>query len=137
MGEGMNAGETLNGRPTTIDQRHLVDFEKVIWHRVANVHSDPAAAQRVGMARPIASGQTQLAFLHELFERDFGDGWVRGGRISVRWVRPLYLADVVTPCARVVSVDRSGERPQATLEIWCENQRGEQTAVGTAQAYLE
>lgn len=128
-------GEHLSGRPKTINDLHMVDFERVIWHRVANVHSDPAVAKTVGMARPIASGQNQLAFLHEMMTMHFADGWVQGGRISVRWIKPLYLGDVVTPRAEVKAVTRQDGRLRAGLDVWCENQDGDKTAVGSAEAF--
>jgi acyl dehydratase len=131
----MSPGQALTGRARQISELHLVDFERVIWERVANVHSDPEVAKKVGMERPIASGQNQLAFLHEMLQSRFGDGWVRGGRISVRWLKPLYLGDVVTPMGSVSTVEVQGSRTRVAMEVWCENQDGDRTAIGTAEAW--
>lgn len=132
----MRIGQELCGEPRQVTEEKMIAFERVIWHRVANVHSDPVAARKSGMARPIASGQNQLAFLHELMERHFADGWVRGGKIAARWICPVYADDHITPKAVVSAIEDTDGRRRALLDIWCENNRGEKTAIGTASAYI-
>ena len=136
MGKELATGSRLTGTPRQVTADKMIAFERVIWHRVANVHSDPAVANKVGMAKPIASGQNQLAFLHELMERNFADGWIKGGKISARWVCPVYADDLITPFGEIKAVDVENGRARAKLEVWCMNQRGEKTAAGTAEAYL-
>ena len=89
------------------------------------------------MERTIASGQNQLAILHQMMEEHFGDGWVRGGKISARWVCPVYVDDTITPYGRVVAMEDSGSRKRVELAVWCQNQSGTKTGTGTAQAYVE
>jgi acyl dehydratase len=112
----------------------MVEFEKVVWDRGRNSHSDPEAAKRDGLTRPIASGQNQMAFLHEMLERNFGDAWVYGGKISVRYIHPVYAGDRITPNATVTEITEVAGKPRVTLMIWCENQDGQKTAAGTAYA---
>ena len=133
----MKIGEELIGKTFKVTEEKLVAFERVIWHRVANVHSDKEVAKKVGMSKTIASGQNQLAFLHHLMESNFGDGWIRGGKIAARWVCPVYIGDESTPCAKVQNLTELGGRKVAEMEIWCTNQGGVKTALGTAQAYLQ
>jgi len=137
MGKKLGIGVELDGDPHTITEEKLVAFERVIWHRVANVHSDPEVAKKVGMSRTIASGQNQLAFLHQLMEAHFGDGWVYGGKIATRWVCPVYVGDVITPRACVQEISEQDGRKRVHMEVWCTNQSGTKTALGTAQAYMQ
>jgi 3-hydroxybutyryl-CoA dehydratase len=136
MGNQVKVGTELDGASHTITEEKLVAFERVIWHRVANVHSDPVVAKKVGMSRTIASGQNQLAFLHQLMESTFGDGWVYGGKIAARWVSPVYVDDVITPRALVEEISHVDGKTRVHMNIWCTNQAGTKTALGTAQAYL-
>ena len=132
--EPLKVGESL---PTFIRQvafDKMVEFERVVWNRGQNSHSDPEAAKRDGLSRPIASGQNQMAFLHELLERNFGDAWVYGGKISVRFIHPVYVGDEITPHATVAEVNEVAGSPRVTLHVWCENQEGRKTAAGTATA---
>ena len=136
MGKELTEGQEVVGSPRLMTDEKMVAFERVIWHRVANVHSDQEVAKKVGMSRIIASGQMQLAYLHEMMETHFGHGWISGGKISARWVCPVYVGDTITPHARVKALSQSDGKKCAQLEIWCTNQSGTQTATGTAQAYL-
>src|SRR3954463_110006 len=81
-------------REVTTDK--MVEFEKCVWDRGRNSHSDINVAKADGVSRTIASGQNQMAFLHELLERNFGDAWVYGGTISVRYIHPVYGGDTLT-----------------------------------------
>jgi 3-hydroxybutyryl-CoA dehydratase len=137
MGKELNVGAELSGEPHTITQDKLVAFERVIWHRVANVHSNSEVAKKVGMSKVIASGQNQLAFLHQLMETRFGDGWIYGGKISARWVSPVYVDDVITPCALIKEITEQDGKRRAHMDIWCTNQSGTKTALGSAEAYLQ
>lgn len=132
----MKVGEVISGPSRTITMERMIAFESVVWDRGSTAHNDPAAAAAGGMRRPFASGQNVLAFFHELFERNFGRGWVEGGSVSVRWVRPVYAGDTIKTFGKVEAIEPGSNGPQAQLSIWAENQDGAQTAVGTAKAYL-
>ena len=119
-------------RQVTMDK--MIEFEKVVWDRGRNSHTDAEIAQRDGLSKPLASGQNQMAFLHELMERTFGDSWVYGGKISVRYIHPVYAGDEITPNAIVKEVVEQSGRLRVQLEIWCENQNGQKTAAGKAWA---
>lgn len=137
MGTTIAVGTEITSAAHFISQEMLVGFERVIWKRVANVHNDPAAAKKVGMERTIASGQNQLAILHQMMEEHFGDGWLRGGKISARWVCPVYVDDTITPFGRVIALEDSGNRKRMEIAVWCQNQSGAKTGTGTAHAYVE
>ena len=132
----MNIGDVISGPGRTITTEKMIAFESVIWDRGSTAHNDPAAAKAGGMSRPFASGQHMLAFFHELFERTFGQGWVEGGSVAVRWVRLVYAGDTIRAFGKVEEIEADAERRRVHLSIWAENQDGEQTAIGTAKAYL-
>ncbi len=113
---------------------NMIEFERVVWDRGVNSHTDADAAMKDGLAKPLASGQNQMAFLHELMERNFGDAWVYGGKISVRYIHPVYAGDEITANGMVTEVSEVGGKQTATVMVWCENQHGEKTAAGTAYA---
>jgi acyl dehydratase len=113
----------------------MVEFERCVWDRGRNSHSDINVAKADGIQRTIASGQNQMAFLHELLERNFGDAWVYGGKISVRYIHPVYGGDRLTANGTVTELkeDEDG-KTRVVLQVWCENQDGRKTSVGTVQA---
>ncbi len=128
----LKSGDRLQAVARQVENAKMVEFERVVWDRGQNSHSDPEAAKRDGLSRQIASGQNQMAFLHEMLERNFGDGWVYGGKISVRIIHPVYAGDRITAHGAVTEVSEMDGKPRLTLQIWCENQDGQKTAAGTA-----
>jgi acyl dehydratase len=133
----MDVGAEIAGPGRSITWDKMVEFESVVWDRGPTAHNSRETAAKGGMDRAFASGQNVLAFFHELFEREFGAGWIEGGTISVRWTRVVYEGDTIVVHARVEAVEDEGGRRRVRLAIWAENQNGEQTAAGTATAFLQ
>lgn len=134
-GSRLSVGDSLQSFTRAVVMEKMIEFERVVWDRGQNSHTDAEAARRDGLARPLASGQNQMAFLHELLERNFGDSWVFGGKISVRYIHPVYAGDQITPGGVVTEVDDQDGRSRVHLDIWCENQHGQKTASGRASAW--
>jgi len=134
MAAELKAGDHLQAVTRDVTDDKMVEFEKVVWDRGKNSHSDINVAKADGISRTIASGQNQMAFLHELMERNFGDTWVYGGKISARWIHPVYAGDRLTANGLVTEVNVVDGTPRVTLQVWCENQDGRKTGVGTASA---
>jgi acyl dehydratase len=130
----LNVGDRLEAVTHEVTSEKMVEFEKCVWDRGRNSHSDINAARADGIARTIASGQNQMAFLHELMERNFGDAWVYGGRISARYIHPVYAGDRLTATGLVTEVGVADGKPRVTLQVWCENQDGRKTSAATASA---
>lgn len=130
----LKVGDRLHTTGKRVTEPMMVEFEHVVWNRGKNSHSDPEAARADGLVRTIASGQNQMAFLHELMERNFGDAWVYGGKISVRYIRPVHADDILTPNGVVTEIVEEGGTTRVLLEVWCENQDGNRTSAGTASA---
>jgi acyl dehydratase len=130
----LKVGDRLVTFTREVTESKMVEFERVVWDRGSNSHNDPEAAKRDGLAKPLASGQNQMAFLHELLERNFGDAWVYGGKISVRNIHPVYGGDLIAPHGIVTELSEVDGKARVTVQIWCENQNGQKTSVGTAYA---
>lgn len=137
MGRKLTVGDVLAGPPRTISLEKMIAFESVVWDRGSTAHNDPIAAAAGGMTRPFASGQNILAFIHEMMEQTFGKGWIEGGAISVRWLRPIYAGDTIASFGKVETVEAEGARSRVSLKIWAENQHGDQCAGGSARAYMQ
>ncbi len=133
MARKLKVGDRLVPVARDVREEKMVEFEKCVWDRGRNSHSDINVAKADGVSRTIASGQNQMAFLHELLERNFGDAWVYGGKISVRYIHPVYGGDRLTANGMVAEVTEEDDKPRIVVQIWCENQDGRKTAAGTAQ----
>ena len=134
MATQLKVGDRLQAVTHEVTEDKMVEFEKVVWDRGRNSHSDINVAKADGIQRTIASGQNQMAFLHEMIERNFGDAWVYGGKISARYIHPVYADDDLTPNGLVTEIAEVDGKPRVTLQVWCENQNGRKTSAGTASA---
>jgi acyl dehydratase len=130
----LQPGDRLQTFPHKITQAQMIEFEHVVWDRGKNSHSDVEAAKADGLSRTIASGQNQMAIVHQMLEQNFGDAWVYGGKISLRYIRPVHEDDVLTPNGVVTEITEVDGKPRVMLEVWCQNQNGDKTSVGTASA---
>ena len=134
MATQLKVDDRLQAVTHEVTEDKMVEFEKVVWDRGRNSHSDINVAKADGIQRTIASGQNQMAFLHEMMERNFGDAWVYGGKISARYIHPVYAGDRLTANGLVTEVGTVDGKPRVTLQIWCENQDGRKTSAGIASA---
>ena len=134
MATQLKVDDRLQAVTHEVTEDKMVEFEKVVWDRGRNSHSDINVAKADGIQRSIASGQNQMAFLHEMMERNFGDAWVYGGKISARYIHPVYAGDHLTANGLVTEVAVVDGKPRVTLQIWCETQDGRKTSAGTASA---
>ena len=52
--------------------------------------------------------------------------------MSVSFIKPVVVGDTLTVRGRVKSRETEGDDVRVTVEVWCENQDGVKTMVGTA-----
>jgi 3-hydroxybutyryl-CoA dehydratase len=76
------------------------------------------------------------AYVAELMTQLLGAGFVKGGTMSMTFVRPVYAGDRLTAHGVVREVLPAPGATRVVVDVWCENQQGEKTAVGTASGWL-
>ncbi|CAI7995797.1 hypothetical protein GBAR_LOCUS1757 [Geodia barretti] len=103
----------------------------------SNIHNDPElAARRLGTTYAIASGRMSIAFCTEAMRKFVGsDDFHRSGNVNLKFLRPVKDGDTVSVHGQVNS--RTPQDDGSTLvvvDVYCENQNGDKTAVGQATA---
>ena len=122
-------GEELPPLTKTIGQRQIDCFSGV---RPRSIHTDPEWARRKGFRAPLAQAMMSTAYVSQLMMHFAGTGFVKGGRMSVSFIKPVLVGDTLTVRGRVKSREPEGDDVRVTVEVWCENQDGVKTMVGTA-----
>ena len=61
--------------------RHRSVYGENVWPD-QNIHADPVAARREGLAAPVASAPTIFALVTRMMMTTFGDGWICGEAFS-------------------------------------------------------
>jgi 3-hydroxybutyryl-CoA dehydratase len=94
-----------------------------------NIHTDDDTARAAGLPAAIAAGVQFMSYIFEMLERSYGSESVQGTVLDVRIRAPVFAGDEITARGTVTGVADG----RASLEVWCENQRGEHVIAGTAE----
>jgi acyl dehydratase len=113
----------------TIEQRQIDCYSGVRPH---SIHTDAEWARQKGFKAPLAQGMMSTAYVAQMMMQLAGQGFVKGGRMSVSFIKPVVVGDTLTVRGRVKSREPEGRASRVTVEVWCENQDGVKTMVGTA-----
>jgi acyl dehydratase len=141
---GVTAADIEVGMPLASLSKRMT-LEKMQWfsggegraERV-NLHTDATAAERdTGLKQPFASGRMSLGYACELMSRFVGlEIFSRSGTIDFKFIKPVMPGDTITVHGRVSAMRTVPEGTLVTVDIQCENQKGETTSVGTGSAVV-
>ena len=94
------------------------------------IHIDETFARATPFGGTIAHGMLVLASISEMMAAAFGEAWLSGGKLRVRFRAPARPGDTITAGARPQAV-----RDSATLiyAVECRNQDDERLISGTAE----
>jgi len=129
VAEQVGVGQELPSLEKHLAQRRIDVYSGV---RPRSIHSDEAWAHEKGFRTTLAQGMMSTAYVSEMMTRFLGAGFVKGGSMSLTFVKPVYAGDRLTVHGVVKEMRPEGAGTRVLVEVWCENQDGEKTAVGTA-----
>ena len=101
-----------------------------------NIHSDDVKAKASGLGGAIVQGGQLVGYLDEMMVRLLGEGFLRGGEISVTFIKPARPGDTLTTHGNVTATATVDGRERVECEVWLENQLGEKLTVGTASGFV-
>jgi acyl dehydratase len=133
VAEAVSVGQELPSLAKEMSQRRIDVYSGV---RPRSIHTDEAWAHQKGFPTTLAQGMMSTAFASEMMTRLLGEGFVRGGTLSMAFIKPVYAGDRLTVRGVVKETQPEGARTRVVVEVWCENQHGEKTAVGTASGLI-
>ena len=117
------------------EERHPMLYGDGAWpHK--NIHSDAEAARAEGRAEPVGSAPTFFALVTRAMMSCFGDGWVVGGKSSLKMIKSVTMNNFVTAKGVLKEKQAEGNAVRYVFEVWVENEKQEKVVVGTASALL-
>jgi acyl dehydratase len=131
--ETIVVGSKLPSLTKEISQRKIDAYSGV---RPRSIHTDEAWARAKGFRVPLAQGMMSTAYVSEMMTTFLGAGFVQGGSMSVTFTRPVYAGDRLTVHGVVTEKRTENGTTRVVVEVWCENQHGEKTMVGSASGLL-
>ena len=127
--EAPQVGDPLPTLKKPIVQRQIDCYSGA---RPNSIHTDPEWARKKGFKAPLAQAMMSTAYVAQLMVEFCGEGFVKGGKMSVAFIKPVLAGDTLTVHGRIKSREDEGKKTRVTVEVWCENQDGVKTMVGTA-----
>ena len=131
--EAITVGQKLPSLTKEVSQRRIDAYSGV---RPRSIHTDEAWARAKGFRVPLAQGMMSTAYVSEMMTSFLGAGFVEGGGMSVTFTKPVYAGDRLTVRGVVTEKRTDNGTTRVVVEVWCENQHGEKTMVGSASGLL-
>ena len=128
----------------TVDLPQLVkpiSQEKVNLYAEASgdfnpIHIDEDFARKTPSGGTIAHGMLILAYVSQMMTSAFGQRWLYGGKLNVRFKTPARPGETVTVSGRVRVTDQKENETSITYDVLCQNQKGETIITGEASVRL-
>lgn len=122
--------------------RPLEPLEKTVTEDVcmafsgpgANYHTDRAAARAFGFPDIVVQGMLPICVAAELLTRQYGRGFLAGGKMDVRLVNVLWADETIRARAEETLSVPEADRERVNLDLWVEKADGTKVAVGSASA---
>lgn len=129
----IRVGDQLGPRTRLLSQRQIDAYSGV---RPGSIHTDEAWAKTKGFRTTVAQGMMSTAYVSALLAEALGEGFVVGGHMDVRFLRPVYQGDRLTASATVEGCTHDATHDPGRIRIHMvvevTNQDGERTLTGTA-----
>jgi len=126
---------TVEG-PDVAAVSHLVDARRC-WMFSGpgrNYHNDRDEARKLGFPDIVVQGMMSTCFVSQAMLEAFGEGWLCGGRMSVKLVNVLWVDERVTTRVRVAEEVPEGTRTRVLCEVWVEKDDATRVVLGSASA---
>ena len=96
------------------------------------IHIDEDFAAQTPLGGTIAHGMLVLAYVSEMMTAAFGENWLSGGRLSVRFKAPARPEDIITVTGKIDSIEYKESIPYINCGVETHSQNGETIVIGEA-----
>ena len=131
--EAIAVGQQLPTLVKEISQRQIDTYSGV---RPNSIHTDEAWARKKGFRTTLAQGMMSTAYVSEMMTQLLGAGFIKGGTMSVAFIKPVYAGDRLTVHGVVKEMRPESGGTRVVVLVSCENQHGEKTAAGQASGLM-
>jgi acyl dehydratase len=123
-------GELLTPRRKLVDARRCWMFSGP--H--ASYHTDVEEAKKLGFPNIVVQGMMTTCFAAQVMLDRFGEGFLVGGKMSLKLTNVLWVDEVVTARAVVRETAPGGTRERVHCDVWVEKNDGTRVLLGAASA---
>ena len=132
LSEGMNLPEVKR----TVTQQNINLYAEASQD-FNPIHIDEDFAKKTPLGGTIAHGMLILAYVSQMMSAAFGQSWLAGGKLNVRFKTPARPGDTITVSGTIRKLDKSGGQTLVNCDILCSNQDGESVITGEAKVEVK
>ena len=132
-------GQSIPSVTKAITEKSILGFESTGILNLENIHNNPElAAERLGTTYTLASGRMSITFATECLRKFFGpEVFNHTGTINLKFLRPVKAGDTITVTGAVSGSEDIDEGTRVSVDIFCDNQDGNRTAIGIGTAIIK
>jgi len=97
---------------------------------------DEDFARRSPLGGTIAHGMLILSYLSQMMTIVFGQSWLSGSKLNVRFKEPARPGDAITVSGNIRNIKQEGSEIRVKCNVLCQNQRGEVVIAGESSLRL-
>ncbi|MDA0264699.1 MAG: MaoC/PaaZ C-terminal domain-containing protein [Chloroflexi bacterium] len=131
-------GQEIPSVTKSITTDSILRFESCGILDRENIHNNPEmAAKRLGTTYTIASGRMSITFAAESMRKFFGpEVFNHTGTVNLKFLRPVKAGDTITVTGVVSGTEAVDGGTRVSVDLFCDNQDGNRTAVGIGTAVI-
>ena len=117
----------------------ILQFESTGILDRENIHNNPElAAKRLGTTYTLASGRMSITFASEIMRKFFGpEVFNHTGTVNLKFLRPVKAGDTISVSGAVSGSEEIEGGTRVSVDLFCDNQDGNRTAVGIGSAVIK
>jgi 3-hydroxybutyryl-CoA dehydratase len=128
---GLKEGLELPGLNKAIVQQNINTYAEA--SRDFNpVHISEEFAKKTPLGGTVAHGMLILAYISEMMTAAFGEKWISGGKLDVRFRAAARPGDTITVSGKITKMEKTGQQTTVHCFVLCTNQKDEQVITGEA-----
>jgi acyl dehydratase len=101
------------------------------------IHIDESFAKNTAAGGTIAHGMLILSYISQMMTNAFGQSWLNGGKLDIRFKTPARPGDTVTINGKIDNIDHIEEKTFVKCGVLCSNQNGDTIIMGEAQVEVK
>jgi 3-hydroxybutyryl-CoA dehydratase len=135
----IETNQTIPSVTKKITTDSILQFESCGILDRENIHNNPElAAKRLGTTYAIASGRMSVTFAAESLRKFFGPAvFNHTGTVNLKYLRPVKDGDTITVTGAVTGSEEVAGGTKVSVDLFCDNQNGDRTAVGIGTAVIK
>ena len=100
------------------------------------IHVDEDFARKSPLGGTIAHGMLILSYISQMMTITFGQSWLSGGKLNVRFKEPARPGDVITVSGNIRNTEQEESEICVNCNVLCQNQKGEIVITGDSSVRL-